>query len=343
MVRQKHMDICKGCQREMYILAKGMCCTCYRKAKQYVIPVEICSQCGLEKEVNARIYDLPVCKSCTQRNRRRKLMDGCSICGRHKRVLTDGICNQCIKNELRKQHKCESCGEVGMHFAKGMCSRCYKSQWKNARIKTCISCGQECVVHSHDHNGMPLCMSCYVALRIETCLRCGLEKRVAKRLSDGSMLCWYCYRLVRPQKQCAVCKELSILAVSEPPMCFHCYAIEYNRKPEVCARKAVYVAKRRQIESEGDFTVQDWLDIMHLWNWKCAYCGAKLLHGTRSTDHIVPLTRNGKNTRNNIVPCCRSCNSQKNNRLLSEWLSPEIYEQVILRIANVTGGYDNDR
>jgi 5-methylcytosine-specific restriction endonuclease McrA len=36
-------------------------------------------------------------------------------------------------------------------------------------------------------------------------------------------------------------------------------------------------------------------------------------------DHIVPLIREGKSTRNNIVPACKECNSRKKYLLPIEW------------------------
>ena len=36
-------------------------------------------------------------------------------------------------------------------------------------------------------------------------------------------------------------------------------------------------------------------------------------------DHLVPLTRGGRSTRDNLVPCCKVCNNQKKNMLPLEW------------------------
>jgi hypothetical protein len=173
------------------------------------------------------------------------------------------------------------------------------------------------------------------------CSKCGQTAQMAKKQSDGTMLCWRCYADIRPTASCGTCGNIAILAVADPPLCYKCYTCEYNQEPTTVARKAVYLAKRRAVEVEGNFTSQDWLDLMRLWNWKCAYCEVKLTRGTRSTDHIVPLTKGGANEKDNIVPCCRSCNSKKNNRLLSEWLEPEIHAQTLLRMAHAAGGQGN--
>ena len=50
----------------------------------------------------------------------------------------------------------------------------------------------------------------------------------------------------------------------------------------------------------------------------CVYCGTtKLL----SIDHIVPLSKNGTHTADNLVLACKSCNSSKNNNSLIYWLA----------------------
>jgi 5-methylcytosine-specific restriction endonuclease McrA len=36
-------------------------------------------------------------------------------------------------------------------------------------------------------------------------------------------------------------------------------------------------------------------------------------------DHIVPISRGGKSTKGNVVPCCKSCNTAKKQLLPIEW------------------------
>lgn len=48
----------------------------------------------------------------------------------------------------------------------------------------------------------------------------------------------------------------------------------------------------------------------------CAYCSAT---EDITIDHVVPLSRGGKHEASNLASCCRSCNSSKCDRLLSEW------------------------
>lgn len=43
----------------------------------------------------------------------------------------------------------------------------------------------------------------------------------------------------------------------------------------------------------------------------CHYCGKKFPRDELTMDHIVPVARGGKSSKNNIVPACKQCNNDK--------------------------------
>ena len=43
----------------------------------------------------------------------------------------------------------------------------------------------------------------------------------------------------------------------------------------------------------------------------CHYCGKKFPASELTMDHLVPLSRGGRSTKGNIVPCCKACNNSK--------------------------------
>ena len=66
----------------------------------------------------------------------------------------------------------------------------------------------------------------------------------------------------------------------------------------------------------------------------CAYCGKKMktdgdyLHRDFCTvEHIIPISRNGQHTIDNIVFACRKCNTSKGTKLLEEW-RPELLPKI---------------
>jgi 5-methylcytosine-specific restriction endonuclease McrA len=53
----------------------------------------------------------------------------------------------------------------------------------------------------------------------------------------------------------------------------------------------------------------------------CYYCGRKIPASQLTMDHIVPIARGGKSSKGNVVPACKSCNTQKKQLLPMEWES----------------------
>ncbi len=52
----------------------------------------------------------------------------------------------------------------------------------------------------------------------------------------------------------------------------------------------------------------------------CQYCGKSLSPRHLTRDHVIPLSRGGRNTWTNVVACCFNCNSvRKRNRTPKEW------------------------
>ena len=51
----------------------------------------------------------------------------------------------------------------------------------------------------------------------------------------------------------------------------------------------------------------------------CHYCGDRFPPRELTMDHVVPLSRGGRTTRSNVVPCCKSCNDRKKYLLPLEW------------------------
>ncbi len=51
----------------------------------------------------------------------------------------------------------------------------------------------------------------------------------------------------------------------------------------------------------------------------CYYCGRKFAPKDLTMDHIVPISRGGKSTKANVVPCCKECNNRKKMKLPIEW------------------------
>lgn len=53
-------------------------------------------------------------------------------------------------------------------------------------------------------------------------------------------------------------------------------------------------------------------------NYRCQYCGVKLPASKLNYEHVLPRSRGGKTTWENIVMSCYPCNSKKGSRTLEE-------------------------
>lgn len=54
----------------------------------------------------------------------------------------------------------------------------------------------------------------------------------------------------------------------------------------------------------------------------CSYCGTT---GKVEIDHIIPLSRGGLHEPGNLAAACKSCNSSKGAKLLSEWRPDDVH------------------
>lgn len=51
----------------------------------------------------------------------------------------------------------------------------------------------------------------------------------------------------------------------------------------------------------------------------CQYCGKTVSPPDLTMDHIIPIARGGKSTKNNVAPACKDCNTKKRLLLPMEW------------------------
>ena len=65
---------------------------------------------------------------------------------------------------------------------------------------------------------------------------------------------------------------------------------------------------------------------------ECYYCHGIFPPAQLCMDHIVPLARGGRSTKDNLVCCCKECNTKKKTMLPMEW------EELIRRQTTEDGG-----
>lgn len=94
----------------------------------------------------------------------------------------------------------------------------------------------------------------------------------------------------------------------------------YQRHRESCI---MAITNRRILKrtSGVEITVEQWRDICERFNNRCAYCGIHqdilwiIYNQNLTMDHVIPLSRDGEHSVENIVPACPECNDKKGAKL----------------------------
>lgn len=76
------------------------------------------------------------------------------------------------------------------------------------------------------------------------------------------------------------------------------------------AKNAVQCNKRRSMLADrGSFTSDEWIDLCEKYGMVCINPDCERTDLT--VDHVIPLSKGGMNTIDNIQPLCKSCNCKK--------------------------------
>jgi 5-methylcytosine-specific restriction endonuclease McrA len=88
--------------------------------------------------------------------------------------------------------------------------------------------------------------------------------------------------------------------------------VRQTRRARASRRRA-----RRVAASGSDLTEAEWAVILGAWA-ACAYCGAA--GPALQKDCVLPISRGGRYTLENVVPACRTCNASKCNDEVTSWM-----------------------
>lgn len=86
-------------------------------------------------------------------------------------------------------------------------------------------------------------------------------------------------------------------------------------------RREAEKLRRARKKGGGTFRISEWRKIKKDCGYSCVICGAIEEYLIAETgigltiDHIIPISKGGSNTKENIQPLCMRCNTLKNNKL----------------------------
>ena len=60
-------------------------------------------------------------------------------------------------------------------------------------------------------------------------------------------------------------------------------------------------------------------------NYSCAYCGNT---NNLTQEHVIPVTKGGSYSKNNIIPACITCNCSKQNEDINIWYKKQSFYDI---------------
>lgn len=188
---------------------------------------------------------------------------------------------------------CPQCGKIQEYYKKELCDNCYKKAKRRKRglkptaIRTqlgpCRVCGSTTSSTGRFVRGM--CHACY--------------KRIVLRGSN---------KIPRTKFSgpCNECGKTDPSVGYSKRLCPTCY----QRKERDQYRFSLFRFRAKQAGVESNLTDEQWKRVLIHFKYRCAYCG-KDIFLEYTMDHVIPMSKGGPHTINNVVPCCLSCNSKK--------------------------------
>lgn len=137
------------------------------------------------------------------------------------------------------------------------------------------------------------------------CSGCGIAKpfsefspKKRKDTNDGtSSLCKDCTKKKRQERYWANPEKARAYVRSRPY--------------DPVKRKIAYDIRRAREKSGESFTRSEWRELKKKYDYTCLCCGKREPEIKLTHDHIVPVSKNGANTIDNIQPLCHECNNRK--------------------------------
>ena len=94
---------------------------------------------------------------------------------------------------------------------------------------------------------------------------------------------------------------------------------EYRNKwrKENPLKSRQYDHNRRAIlrNDKNKISADEWMAVLDFYEHKCLRCGKSDKEVDLHIDHVIPVSKSGKNVIENIQPLCKSCNSKKYTRV----------------------------
>jgi len=79
-------------------------------------------------------------------------------------------------------------------------------------------------------------------------------------------------------------------------------------------------ARTANSRSNEEITKSDVVTTLRKCDYSCQYCGKSIKKENWHLDHIIPLSKNGKNIVDNLCVSCKTCNLMKNSMMKDDFI-----------------------
>jgi len=128
-----------------------------------------------------------------------------------------------------------------------------------------------------------------------------------------------CYNLI--QLNCLVCNNDFESTKKSKGVCYKCQRKKRKRSPNQSGRKKSFDERAKKYNVAYEKINAN--DIYKRDNYRCLSCGCKVVKSDTyrpdqaTIDHVIPMSKGGSHTIDNIVTMCHTCNSIKRDSLIT--------------------------
>lgn len=219
-------------------------------------------------------------------------------------------CHPCRRVE-KVQRRCDHCAVMYMPRTdrSRYCSRSCQYGAKQSRRRSCEVCGAEFIAKMREQRTCSRACGVYINSWYGRPKQPAIPTRC--RVPDDHPARWFGASSPVRYGRCGWC-ERTICTGGQHWGNPRTYCSDY------CKNRAKRVRRAGREAGDGCFwTWGDFMRIARRFGFCCAYCGEK--PDRLDPDHVVPVSRGGRNSIGNILPSCLPCNSDKRDLLLHEW------------------------
>ena len=101
------------------------------------------------------------------------------------------------------------------------------------------------------------------------------------------------------------------------------HARQYHKEHPEVSRNNVRKRRALKASSDGNFTDEEFQLLCEVFENRCVYCHKEL---PLTADHMIPLSKGGSDSIENIVPACQSCNSSKGTKAYDDFIKQLVKE-----------------